>query len=155
MSKYYLIIGVLMASISYASKPENFAPQPYVVYDMKEQRPSVYSKVAEELRFPLSHEDMADVQTLEQQFDHEENCAGLAAPQIGISKQIIIFAAPENPDLRKFRPDFTQTMPKTIWINPEYTGIEESGISEDYEACFSVPAVAGEVPRYNKIKYRA
>lgn len=133
----------------------SYQPKPYVLYDLNNERPRVYSKPSAKLVFPLSQKDIADIQTLEQQFEHEENCAGLAAPQIGISKQIIIFAAPKNPDMRKFRPDFTQSMPKTIWINPEYTGIDEAGVSEDYEACFSIPDIAGEVPRFNKINYHA
>ncbi len=41
---------------------------------------------AKTLNFPLSAEDLRDVSILEKKYDQEENCAGLAAPQIGISK---------------------------------------------------------------------
>ncbi len=152
----YLIVGVfLMVGVSYSHTPDNYKAVPYVVFDMKAQRPDVLSHCASMLSFPLSNEDIRDVQLLEQQFDHEKNCAGLAATQIGISKQVIVFAAPENPDLKKWRPDFTQAMPKTIWINPSYEGIEEDGFHEDYEGCFSVADVAAPVKRYKKIKYHA
>lgn len=152
----YLIIGAFsMGGISYAHIPEDYKPVSYVVFDMKGQRPHVLSHQANPISFPLSSEDLKDIQTLEQQFDHEKNCAGLAAPQIGIAKQVIVFAAPDNPDLKKWRPDFVQAMPKTIWINPTYEGIEEEGFHEDYEGCFSVEGVAGAVKRYKKVKYRA
>ena len=118
------------------------------------QKPAVLVTPAQRLSFPLTPEDINDVRILEAKFDKEENCAGLAAPQIGISKQIIVFAAPENQDLKKWRSDFTQYMGKTIWINPSYKGIGE-GKREDYEACFSVLDAAGPVKRYNKIQYTA
>lgn len=49
---------------------------------------------AKTLNFPLSPADLCDVSILEKKYDQEENCAGLAAPQIGILKCIIIFAVP-------------------------------------------------------------
>lgn len=157
MKIHYLLIGaIFMSPISYATKPDNFQPKPYVVFDMDtKNKPKVLDAPAAPLIFPLSKADLEDIQTLEQQFDHEANCAGLAAVQIGIAKRIIVFAAPENPELKKWRPDFTQSMPKTIWINPSYEGIQESGIQEDFEGCFSVAKFGGIIPRYKKIKYNA
>lgn len=110
---------------------------------------------SKELQFPLSEDDLADVKKLETKYDSEENCAGLAAPQIGISKRIIVFATPPDPNFKKFRPDWTDSMPKTIWVNPSYTGIEEAGFHEDYEGCFSVGGLAGSVSRLKKIAYSA
>lgn len=127
----------------------------YVTSLYPDPAPSVLTARATEIMFPLSVEDKQDLEMLEQKFDEEENCAGLAAPQIGICKQIIVFEAPDNPELRKWRPDLTQTMPKTIWINPSYEGIEEEGFHEDYEACFSVGGVAAPIQRFKKILYRA
>lgn len=118
------------------------------------QKPAVLTTPAQKLSFPLTPEDINDIRVLEAKFDQEKNCAGLAAPQIGIAKQIIVFAAPESDDIKKWRPDFTQFMDKTIWINPSYVGIGE-GKKEDYEACFSVLEMAGPVKRYNKIRYTA
>lgn len=118
------------------------------------EAPPVLRTSAKEVSFPLTPEDTDHIRTLEAKYDQEKNCAGLAAPQIGIAKQIIVFAAPDNPELRKWRPDFTQTMEKTIWINPSYEGIGTEK-NEDYEACFSVPDIAGPVKRYKKIRYQA
>jgi peptide deformylase len=119
-----------------------------------DQKPNVLITPAKKLTFPLSNEDLRDIKILETKFDNEQNCAGLAAPQIGIAKQIIVFSAPEDPNLKKWRADFTQTMGKTIWINPSYEGIGEDK-HEDYEACFSVLEMAGPVKRYKKVRYKA
>lgn len=118
------------------------------------QFPAVLRTPAQKLTFPLTTEDMNDICTLETKFDQETNCAGLAAPQIGIPKQIIVFAAPEDPDIKRWRPDFTQSMEKTIWINPSYEEIGEEK-HEDFEACFSVLEMAGAVKRFKKIGYQA
>jgi peptide deformylase len=117
-------------------------------------KPAVLITPAKRLTFPLTSEDQNDIKVLEAKFDAEKNCAGLAAPQIGIAKQIIVFAAPEDPNLKKWRSDFTQTMGKTLWINPSYEGIGEDK-NEDYEACFSVLEMAGPVKRYKNIRYKA
>lgn len=117
-------------------------------------KPKVLVTPAKILTFPLSDEDIKDVRILEAKFDAETNCAGLAAPQIGIPKQIIVFSASDDVNLKKWRPDFTQTMDKTIWINPSYEGIGEDK-NEDYEACFSVLEMAGPVKRYKRIRYKA
>ena len=109
---------------------------------------------AKKLNFPLSAADKESVWILEQKYDQEANCAGLAAPQIGISKQIIIFAVPDTEELKKWRPDLIDTMPKTIWINPSYKPIGDEKHT-DYEACFSVENATGPVARFKKIHYQA
>jgi peptide deformylase len=109
---------------------------------------------AVELHFPLSDEDKNDINLLEKKFDHETGCAGLAAPQIGISKRIIIFQAPDDENLKKWRQDLTQTMSKTIWLNPSFKELTAE-MSEDFEGCFSLPNIAGKVARYKQIQYHA
>ncbi len=127
----------------------------YVVADVNGFRPHILITPAKDLTFPLSSEDKNDIKTLEAKYDKESNIAGLAAPQIGIAKKIIIFAADDTPELKKWRQDFTQSMPKSLWINPSYEGIKEQGKNEDYEGCFSVKDFTGPVTRYKKINYRA
>ena len=83
----------------------------------------------------MSSQVLRMMEILEAKFDAEENCAGLAAPQIGFSKQIIVFAAPNDPVLKKWRPELTQTMPKTIWINPTYKKVGDN-THEDYGRVF-------------------
>ena len=124
----------------------------YVTVDIAHHiEPEVLRAIAKAFTFPLTDEDKRDIDILDQKFMISENVAGLAAPQIGISKRVIVFAA-DGPELKKFRKDFTQEMPKSIWLNPTYANITENKTS-DGEACFSVAGYAGDVPRFNKIKY--
>lgn len=76
------------------------------------------------------------------------NGAGLAAPQLGVNLQVVIFGSnspnPRYPD----RP----LVPRTVLINPQITplGDEEA---EDWEGCLSVPGLRGVVPRWQRIRY--
>lgn len=76
------------------------------------------------------------------------NGAGLAAPQIGISLQVVIFGVDYNPRY----PD-AETVPYTILINPKITPLSKK-MEEDWEGCLSVPGMRGKVPRYAKIRYQ-
>jgi peptide deformylase len=148
-----------MSQISEASKvsdTKGVLPD-YVTFDPTTQSTPnpILKKIAKKFTFPLSSQDFEDIKLLEAKFHEEENISGLAAPQIGISKAAIIFAAPDNPQIKKWRPDLTQTMEKQIWLNPFYEGIKEFGMHEDFEACFSVEKLAGLVNRFKKIRYYA
>ena len=72
---------------------------------------------------------------------------GLAAPQIHISKRIIVFYVPPDRDINHIGIDLT------ILINPIIIPINESEMNIEYEGCLSVPGLRGKVTRYNKIKY--
>lgn len=130
-------------------------PDYVVLNNPEEKRADVLRVPAQALTFPLSEVDQESVRILEAKFDQEENCAGLAAPQIGIGKQIIVFAVPDDPKLKSWRSDLVQTMPKTIWINPVYEPLDADHLHTDYEGCFSVRDLAGPVPRYTKVWYQA
>ena len=76
------------------------------------------------------------------------NGAGLAAPQIGVDLQLVIFGSndfnPRYPD----RP----TVPPTVLINPVITPIGDEEES-DWEGCLSVPGMRAIVPRWQRIRY--
>src|SRR4029453_1561797 len=76
-----------------------------------------------------------------------ENGAGLAAPQIGVSKQVVVFGFKQNP-----RYPNAEEVPYTVLINPEIkpVGSEEE---DGWEGCLSVPGLRGVVPRYARIRY--
>ncbi|MBK7353587.1 MAG: peptide deformylase [Nitrosomonas sp.] len=76
------------------------------------------------------------------------NGAGLAAPQIGISLQVVIFGVDYNPRY----PD-AEAVPYTILINPKITPLSKK-VEEDWEGCLSVPGMRGRVPRHTKIRYQ-
>lgn len=129
-------------------------PAYVVLNDQNSPISDILRRQGDTLSFPLSPEDQHAVEMLVAKYDSEENIAGLAAPQIGFSKRIIVFAAPDDPELRKWRKDLSDTMPKTVWINPTYTPIGAE-MSTDYEACFSIGDFAGPVERPTTIKYTA
>ena len=76
------------------------------------------------------------------------NGAGLAAPQIGVSKRVVIFGVEENPRYPK-----AEKVPTTILINPEIT-VRSLKKESDWEGCLSVPGMRGKVDRYAHIRYR-
>jgi len=76
-----------------------------------------------------------------------EDGAGLAAPQIGINRRIVVFGFDENP-----RYADAPAVPRTILINPHIKPLD-SAMEDGWEGCLSVPGMRGLVPRYSKIKY--
>lgn len=73
--------------------------------------------------------------------------AGIAAPQIGVSLQVVIFGVGSNPRY----PDAEQ-VPYTVLINPTLTPVGEE-IEDGWEGCLSVPGLRGVVPRYIRLHY--
>jgi peptide deformylase len=76
------------------------------------------------------------------------NGAGIAAPQIGVNRQVVIFGGagpnPRYPD----RPE----VPFTVLINPTLTPLTED-TEDGWEGCLSVPGMRGLVPRVTRIAY--
>jgi peptide deformylase len=75
------------------------------------------------------------------------NGAGLAAPQIGVDLQLVIFGF----DKIDRYPD-APAVPKTVLINPVITPLGETQV-DGWEGCLSVPGLRGEVPRWERIRY--
>ena len=76
-------------------------------------------------------EDMLDTM-------YEENGVGLAAPQVGVLKRIVVIDIGDGP---------------VVMINPEI--LETSGSQTGYEGCLSLPGKTGVVTRPNYVKVRA
>lgn len=78
-----------------------------------------------------------------------EDGAGIAAPQIGVLKRVVIFGVegvnPRYPNRGQ--------VPTTVLINPVITPIGDE-IENGWEGCLSVPGMRGMVPRYSKVLYR-
>ena len=74
--------------------------------------------------------------------------AGLAAPQIGVNLQVVIFGVEANPRY----PD-AEAVPFTILINPKLTPMDDA-IEEGWEGCLSVPGMRGLVPRFLNLRYQ-
>ncbi|MDO9371638.1 MAG: peptide deformylase [Gammaproteobacteria bacterium] len=75
------------------------------------------------------------------------NGAGLAAPQIGVSRRVVIFGVEHNPRYPEAEP-----VPTTVLINPviEVIGDEDD---EMWEGCLSVPGMRGLVRRPTCVRY--
>ncbi|WP_026437636.1 peptide deformylase [Acidovorax sp. JHL-9] len=76
------------------------------------------------------------------------NGAGLAAPQIGVDLQVVIFGS-ANPNPRY--PD-RPLVPSTVLVNPVIDPVGDAE-DEDWEGCLSVPGLRGKVPRWSRIRY--
>jgi peptide deformylase len=76
------------------------------------------------------------------------NGAGLAAPQIGVDLQMVIFGT-DAPNPRY--PD-APPVPRTVLLNPVVTPLSDEE-EEGWEGCLSVPGLRAVVPRYRRIRY--
>ncbi len=74
--------------------------------------------------------------------------AGLAAPQIGVDLQLVIFGTDEV-NLRY--PD-SPPIPRTVLLNPVITPVDNMK-ENGWEGCLSVPGLRGVVPRFARIRY--
>lgn len=68
---------------------------------------------------------------------------GLAAPQIGLSQQLVVV---------EFGDENDESVPKKVYVlvNPEIVKTSEETVT-DLEACLSVPDLAGEVERHQSV----
>ena len=78
---------------------------------------------------------------------HAAHGAGLAAPQIGIDLQLVIFGFKTN----ERYPD-APPVPETVLINPQVTPLSNEQV-DGWEGCLSVPGLRGVVPRFTRIRY--
>ena len=73
---------------------------------------------------------------------------GLAAPQIGVGLQVVVFGFERSERYPEAEP-----VPETILVNPVITPLGEEE-QEGWEGCLSVPGLHGWVPRYKRIRYQ-
>lgn len=73
---------------------------------------------------------------------------GLAAPQIGVPLQLVIFGFAQSA-----RYPNAESVPQTILINPVITPLADEQ-TLGWEGCLSLPGLRGEVPRFSRIRYR-
>jgi peptide deformylase len=75
------------------------------------------------------------------------NGAGLAAPQIGVDLQLVVFGFEHN----QRYPD-APPVPLTVLLNPQITPLGDA-LADGWEGCLSVPGLRGVVPRFERIRY--
>jgi len=103
-----------------------------------------------EVATPVEAFDTPDLHELvEDMFDtmRAADGAGLAAPQIGVLKRVMIFSVDENP-----RYPEAEAVPTTVLVNPEFSVVSDE-IEGFWEGCLSVPGMRGYVERRARIRY--
>jgi peptide deformylase len=78
---------------------------------------------------------------------HAANGAGLAAPQIGVNLQLVIFGFRKNDRY----PD-APAVPETVLLNPVLEPLSDD-MEDGWEGCLSVPGLRGVVPRHARLRY--
>ena len=97
---------------------------------------------------PELHALIADMQDTMQSM----NGAGIAAPQIGVSLQVVIFGQKEVDGRSNPRYPDAEEVPYTVLINPVLTPVG-SEMEEGWEGCLSVPGMRGIVPRFERLHF--
>lgn len=114
-----------------------------------EEDTSVLRKKSKELAVPFNKKEREEITALIDSFINRDDAAGLAAPQIGISKRIIIFRNKEREGSEK-----TKAGDYEVLINPRITQARGEKVTMA-EGCLSCPEIQVEVSRSPEIKVRA
>ncbi|MFP4559859.1 MAG: peptide deformylase [Thiohalorhabdus sp.] len=72
---------------------------------------------------------------------------GLAAPQIGVPRRVVVFAVASSP-----RYPGAEDVPPTALVNPTLHP-QPGAVEEDWEGCLSLPGLRGLVPRHARLRY--
>ena len=131
-------LGMVVTTLSYS--------QPYVP-----PHDPVLQKAAEEIPLKeILHEKNQKIidRMIKIAFDETKGMAGLAAPQIGESLQIILV----NMAISSKKVEYSMS-PK-IFINPKITWTSKE-VEEYHEGCFSTGSLIGMVPRYKAVHIEA
>ncbi|MCG6970121.1 MAG: peptide deformylase [Gammaproteobacteria bacterium] len=80
---------------------------------------------------------------------HAEEGAGIAAPQIGVMRRVVIFGVEKDNARYPGRGEISET----VLINPIITPLDDT-LEDGWEGCLSVPGMRGLVPRYTRVRYQ-
>jgi peptide deformylase len=111
---------------------------------------SILRKKSMEVPVPLDKESREVIQTLVDSFRERDDASGLAAPQIGINKRIVVFrnkGFDENSKIKNPN-DFE------VLVNPRITQARGEKVTMA-EGCLSCPEIQVEISRFPEIKIRA
>lgn len=108
----------------------------------------VLRRIAETVEDPTSPEVAALVLDLIETM-RQAGGVGLAAPQIGVGKRVLIFEVPAS---RLSETEAAHAVPLTVLVNPVVEPLGEE-MEEGWEGCLSLPGMAGFVPRYRRVRY--
>lgn len=94
----------------------------------------------------INKEVLDDIDDLKETLNFSEGF-GIAAPQIGINKRIVVIKI----DKEKCTYKDCEEVPITVMINPSWKKLSEN-TDIQYEGCLSVPTIRGKVERYTNIE---
>ncbi|HEY3352495.1 MAG TPA: peptide deformylase [Polyangia bacterium] len=144
-----LAVACGCASARYALNPEEHerlsrgkGPMSIVMYDPAQPDPT---SVLRQRAVPVSPED-PDLTALVERMNTtltREGGVGLAAPQIGVSRRVVLVVHGTRPKGQPTRVELYLN-PRVDWASPEQ--------DDDYEACLSIAGIGGLVPRAKRIK---
>ncbi|MDD3249692.1 MAG: peptide deformylase [Smithella sp.] len=111
---------------------------------------SVLRKKAQEMKTPLDKEEKAEIKALIDSFTCRDDASGLAGPQIGINKRIVIFRNKADSDRKK------KITPEDydVLVNPRITQARGEKVTAA-EGCLSCPDIQIDIERFPEIKVRA
>ncbi|MDD4092598.1 MAG: peptide deformylase [Smithellaceae bacterium] len=111
---------------------------------------SVLRKKSQEMKAPLDREEKAEIKALVDSFTCRDDASGLAGPQIGVNKRIIIFRNKSGDDRKKkmTAEDYD------VLVNPRITQARGDKVTAA-EGCLSCPDIQIDVERFPEIKVRA
>ena len=117
------------------------------IIKVREVGDSVLNRISEEVDITNINDDIIDtIEDLKATLEDGVG-VGIAAPQIGINKRIIVVGAKKE----NVRYNDAEDIPLTAMINPKWEKIsDETDIQ--FEDCLSVPSISGKVERYKNIK---
>jgi len=117
---------------------------------LNEEETRILRTPCKEAPAPFDAETVKAIRALRAAFLEREDAAGLAAPQIGISRRIIAFRTRnvDDKDPADRKEDFE------ILVNPRITQARGEPVVLD-EGCLSCPEIRVEISRYPEIKVRA
>ncbi len=117
------------------------------IIKVREVGDPVLNRISEEVDITNINDDIIDtIEDLKATLDDGVG-VGIAAPQIGINKRIIVVGAKKE----NVRYNDAEDIPVTAMINPKWNKLsDETDIQ--FEACLSVPSISGKVERYKNIK---
>ena len=116
--------------------------------------PLLYQR-SEEIRDVFDPQIKEDIENIFATIKSLGERVGLAAPQVGIMKRIVVFRVPAKPVHSRYKSISDLDQPEIPWtamINPSYRLIN-SEMVPGKEVCVSVPGIMGEVDRYKSIIY--
>jgi peptide deformylase len=117
---------------------------------INESETKILRRIADEVPVPYNEEGMRDIMKVVASFLKRDDAAGLAAPQIGISKRIIVFKTKvfgNETQIQRNNGDYE------VLVNPRIT--QYRGDKELLkEGCLSCPDISVDVVRATSIKVK-